>query len=67
MAKKSGPNNLVSVGDIAKMLGVSANAVHHMRARDMSFPKPANEKVAAGNLYNRSAIVTWARKTGRIK
>ncbi len=58
---------MMSVGDIAKMLGVEANSVHHMIARDSTFPSPMKDSVKAAHLYKRSAVMRWAKKTKRMK
>jgi len=66
MAKTSGKSiELVSAGDIAKLAGVSSNTVHHWRKRDPKFPKPVRRPMA-GDLYSKSEVLTWLRKTKRI-
>lgn len=55
---------LVSASDIAKMAGVSANAVHKWIQRGLGFPKPIKHP-SSGALYSRTSIVKWLKKTGR--
>jgi len=61
--KKDG---LLSVGDIGKIAGVPSNTVQHWKYRDTSFPKPVGSPTS-GDLYRRSAVMAWLKKTGRVK
>jgi predicted DNA-binding transcriptional regulator AlpA len=63
---KAGSSDLLSAGNAAALLGMSANGFHHLKARHSDFPKPVNSQVKAGNLYRKSAIVAWAKKHGRM-
>lgn len=57
---------LLSAGDIGKIAGVPSNTVHHWKDRDSSFPKPVSSPTS-GDLYRRGAVMSWLRKTGRLK
>ena len=54
----------MSVGDIAKMAGVQSNTVSRWILRHNDFPKPT-DATTASNLYRKSAVVRWLRKSGR--
>ena len=64
--KKGGSSELMSVGDIGKLCGVSSNTVMHWRARDNSFPKSVDDPTS-GKLYRKGAVVKWLKSTGRMK
>lgn len=63
-SKEAPTGDLISVGDIGKIAGVPSNTVQHWKYRDPSFPKPENSPTA-GNLYKRSKVIAWLKKTGR--
>lgn len=54
---------LVSVADIASMLGVSRRQVHRL-ASQPDFPAPAQES-AVGRLWRRRDIEEWSRDRRR--
>lgn len=58
-------SDLVGQIDIAEMLGVGATAVGNWRHRKVGMPEPLviiNKNTA---LFSRSAIMKWAKETGR--
>jgi predicted DNA-binding transcriptional regulator AlpA len=62
------PEDLVSVPEIAMMLGVSRQRVHQLIQAYEDFPEPVAE-LAVGRIWNRSDIEQWIashpRRTGR--
>ena len=64
--KKQTTQGLLSVGDIGRIAGVPSNTVQHWKYRDSSFPKPVDSPTS-GNLYRRSEVMSWLKRTGRVK
>lgn len=56
--------DLVSVSEIAALLGVSRQYVDRL-SRQEGFPEPLGE-VAAGRIWKREDVKAWARATGRL-
>ncbi len=56
---------LVTLGDIAAMLGRPYDTVSKWRDRHADFPAPVAETIRA-RIYIRSEIVKWLEKTGRL-
>jgi predicted DNA-binding transcriptional regulator AlpA len=52
---------LVSVAEIAKLLGVSRRTAQRYTGRD-DFPEP-EERLAIGTIWSRSNVERWARRT----
>lgn len=59
MAQQS--DELVGVGEIAEMAGVSRQAVANWRVRAKDFPRPVVD-LASGPVFRRSQIRAWLRK-----
>jgi predicted DNA-binding transcriptional regulator AlpA len=57
------PVRLVGVREIALLLGVSRQRADQI-ARTKGFPDPI-AALATGRIWDRSAVVRWARETGR--
>ena len=57
-------HHLVGTAEIADMLGVSRQRVHQLVTRP-DFPEPT-AVLAAGMIWERSAVEDWARSTGRL-
>lgn len=58
--------SLISVTEIAKLLGVTRQHVDRLVRTDVNFPSPV--AVLSGmRVFDRAAIDRWARQTGRIK
>jgi len=55
---------LVALGEIAAMLGVSRQRVGQLAQRD-DFPKPV-AVLSVGRIWERAAVEQWARDTERI-
>ena len=55
--------NLVGVAEIAVMLGVSRQRISQLADAE-GFPEPL-ASLAAGPVWERSAIEAWANSTGR--
>jgi len=55
---------LVGIGEIAEMAGVSRQAVANWRVRAADFPSPVTELVS-GPIFRRSQIRTWLKKKKR--
>ena len=55
---------LMGVAEIAELLGVSRQRVHQL-SKAPEFPAPIAE-LSAGAIWEREAVETWARKTGRL-
>ncbi len=47
------------------MLGLTTQRVDQLARRDPDFPAPVAE-LAAGRIWSRADIVTWARNAGRL-
>jgi predicted DNA-binding transcriptional regulator AlpA len=58
-------DDLVGTAEITKLLGVSKQRVDQL-ARTEGFPKP-QAVLAAGRIWRRKDIESWARKAGRLK
>jgi len=62
------PQDLVSVPEIAEMLGVSRQRVHQIIQAYADFPRPEAE-LAVGRIWRRDLIAAWMaehpRRTGR--
>ena len=56
---------LVGAAEIAKMFGVTRQAVDALVRRRKDFPRPIAE-ISAGRIWERRAIEEWAAKTGRL-
>lgn len=57
-------DELMGIGEIAEIAGVSKQAVTNWRARFNSFPNPVAE-LASGPIFLRSKIRSWLRKNKR--
>jgi predicted DNA-binding transcriptional regulator AlpA len=57
------PLDLVSIGDIAGMLGVTRQRADAL-SRTKDFPEPV-ATVAGGRLWMRDEVLAWMRDTGR--
>ncbi len=62
MAQQS--DELVGIGEIAEMAGVSRQAVANWRVRTADFPKPVTE-LSSGPIFRRSQIRSWLRQKKR--
>jgi len=56
---------LVTLGDIAAMLGRPYDTVSKWRDRHQTFPKPVAQTLRAA-IYLRSEIWKWLEETGRV-
>lgn len=56
---------LVTLGDIAALLGRPYDTVSKWRDRHSGFPSPVAETIRA-RIYLRSEIMEWLEKTGRL-
>ncbi|NPC96601.1 DNA-binding protein [Nocardioides sp. zg-DK7169] len=54
----------MGVAEIAKLLSVSSQRVSQLAAT-ATFPEPI-ARLAAGPIWERADIESWARKTGRL-
>jgi hypothetical protein len=61
-------DELLAASDIADLLGVTDMAVSQWQHRDIGFPEPT-VRVARGRtpLWTRTAVLRWARRTGRLR
>lgn len=50
----------MGAAEIAELLGVSRQRVHAIASEDPTFPEP-RARLAAGNIWDRSAIEAWAK------
>ena len=57
--------DLVGVAEVAAMLGLTTQRIDQLARRDPDFPTPVAE-LAAGRIWSRAEIVTWARNAGRL-
>ena len=57
--------DLVGVAEVAAMLGLTTQRIDQLARRDPDFPAPVAE-LAAGRIWSRADIVTWARNAGRL-
>ena len=57
-------DELVGIGEIAEMAGVSRQAVANWRVRASDFPKPVAE-LTSGPIFRRSHIRSWLRRNKR--
>lgn len=57
-------HHLVGVAEVAQMLAVSRQRVNRIVHTHADFPAPEAE-LAAGRVWQRSAVEAWARKHGR--
>ncbi|MDP1794290.1 MAG: hypothetical protein Q8K63_09160 [Acidimicrobiales bacterium] len=55
---------LVGVGEVAEILGVSRQRVHQLKAAHADFPEPLG-RLRAGYIWRKQDIVRWAKQTGR--
>ncbi len=62
MAQQS--DELVGIGEIAEMAGVSRQAVANWRVRTADFPNPVTE-LASGPIFRRSQIRSWLKRNKR--
>jgi len=58
--------NLLATGDIAKLAGVTVDAVAQWVRRYPDFPQPL-DRTSAGAIWRREDIENWLRKTGRLE
>jgi predicted DNA-binding transcriptional regulator AlpA len=56
----------MTVGDVAKLLGLTRQRVHQIVDEDPSFPAPV-ATLSVGRVWERSDVEKWARATGRLK
>lgn len=63
---KTATGTLISIGDAAKLANTTSNTVSKWIERKLGFPAPVSGTTAS-RLYNRTAVVAWLRKTGRLK
>jgi chromosome partitioning protein len=57
-------DELVGIGEIAEMAGVSRQAVANWRVRTSNFPRPVTE-LTSGPIFRRSQIRSWLRQNKR--
>jgi len=57
-------DELVGIGEIAEMAGVSKQAVANWRVRVTDFPKPVSE-LASGPIFKRTHIRSWLKRNKR--
>lgn len=57
--------HLVATGDIARMAGVTVDAVGQWVKRGI-FPEPA-ATTSAGKIWDKATVERWLRETGRRK
>lgn len=59
--------DLLTVGDIARRLGVKSNTVSSWRCRDMNdpFPRPAHTFGKSLEVFSWHEVHAWAIRTGR--
>lgn len=57
---------LVSVQEVARMLGVTRQRVHAIARTHPDFPAPVAE-LSAGRIWRKADIESWARAAGRLK
>jgi DNA-binding transcriptional MerR regulator len=57
--------HLVATGDIARMAGVTVDAVGQWVKRGI-FPEPA-ATTSAGKIWEKATVERWLRETGRRK
>jgi prophage regulatory protein len=55
----------MTVGDVARLLGVTRQRVHQIVEEDPSFPAPV-ATLSVGRVWERADILQWGRETGRI-
>lgn len=58
--------NLLATGDIAKLAGVTVDAVAQWVRRYSDFPQPL-DRTSAGAIWRKEDIEDWLRKTGRLE
>ena len=56
-------DNLIGISEVAKIAGVSRQAVANWRKRSEDFPRPIAE-LASGPIFQRSHVRAWLRKKG---
>lgn len=56
--------DLVSMPEVAKILGVSRQRVHQLAQKYEDFPEPEAE-LAVGRIWKRAVILEWAAKHPR--
>jgi predicted DNA-binding transcriptional regulator AlpA len=54
----------VGTVEVAHLLGVTRQRVAQLASEDPTFPRPI-ATLATGRLWDRDAIVRWAKKVGR--
>lgn len=54
-------DDVVGIGEIARMAGVSGQAVNNWRARHDDFPKPVKQ-LLCGSLFDRNEISAWLER-----
>jgi predicted DNA-binding transcriptional regulator AlpA len=60
--------DLISAGEVAEILGVSARRVNALAAQRSDFPAPAHERPHAGGvtrLWDRAEVERWAQSAQR--
>ena len=62
----TGPLELVSMADIARIAGQSRATVGNWKARNPDFPAE-RERGSRGPLYDRTEVMAWLQATGRLK
>jgi prophage regulatory protein len=58
--------DLVGVAEVAKLLSITPQRVHQLYGAGRGFPEPV-AVLAAGRIWRRRDIESWARKTGRLR
>jgi predicted DNA-binding transcriptional regulator AlpA len=58
---------LMSLTDIAELLGMSRQGADQLVKREVTFPAPAVVLTGRTRAWEREAVGRWARETGRIK
>lgn len=56
---------LVGIAEIAELLGLSRQRVDQLSRSSSVFPKPLAE-LHAGRIWDRNAVMAWARSEGRL-
>jgi predicted DNA-binding transcriptional regulator AlpA len=59
--------DLVTVTDIAELLGMTRAGAHKLVARERTFPAPVAVLTGRTRVWKREDVERWARETGRLK
>lgn len=58
------PKDVVGAAEIARLLGVKRQWVHHLARSDPRFPRPWRS-LSAGHIWDLRLVLKWAEETGR--